>query len=104
MKKYGGSRLLDSLRPDLHNHHGHVGKERIRLKRLFLSPIAKPRQEAGAALRILLMDRTFHLQTDAQAEGQGLGGGKEIGGKLEMDNFLPFQRFGNRSCSLLTSV
>lgn len=81
MKKYGGSRLLNSLRPDLHNHHGHVGKEYIR-KRLFLSPIAKPRQEAGAALRILLMDRTFHLHTDAQAEGQGLGGGKEIGGKL----------------------
>ena len=82
MKKYGGSRLLNSLRPDVHNHHGRVGKEHIRLQRRFPSPIAEPRQEAGAALRILLMERTFRLQRDAQAEGQGHGGGGEIGGKL----------------------
>lgn len=77
VKKYGGSRLLNFLWLDLHNHRGRAGTEHICLKILCLPQSPGPDERPGlgwgqaeARLWILLMERTFHLQREA---GQGLG-------------------------------
>lgn len=54
VKKYGGSRLLNFLWLDLHNHRGRAGTEHICLKILCLpSHLAQTRGQgwAGARLR-----------------------------------------------------